>query len=177
MNTLDAMFTRSSYRGTYLPDRVPREDLETILRAGLAAPSGCNKQTVNLIAVDDLTLLHRLREAVPYTVGNTAPALILVLTKRIFAYRDQCFCAQDYAAAIENMLLAIVELGYQSCWVEGYITGSDHLGRKMADILGVPQEYEAVCYLPVGHAKGEPSRVDKKSFRERAWFNGFGNGD
>ncbi len=177
MNTLEAIFSRSSYRGTYLPDRVPREDLETIMRTGLAAPSGCNKQTVSLIAVDDPALLHSLRSAVPYAVGDTAPALILVLTKRVCAYRNQCFCAQDYAAAIENMLLAIVELGYQSCWVEGYITDSDHLGHKLADILGVPQEYEAVCYLPVGRAKDEPTHVTKKPFGERAWFNGFGNGD
>jgi nitroreductase len=177
MNTLEAIFTRSSYRSGYLPESVPREELETIMRAGLAAPSGCNKQTVSLIAVDDPTLLRSLREAVPYAVGNTAPALILVLTKRVCAYRNQCFSTQDYAAAIENMLLAIVELGYQSCWVEGYITDSDQLGRKMADMLNVPQEYEAVCFLPVGRAKDEATRVAKKPFGERAWFNGFGDGN
>ena len=43
-------------------------------------------------------------------------------TQRINAYRDKCFAIQDYSAAIENMLLAIVELGYQSCLYEGHIT-------------------------------------------------------
>ena len=32
------------------------------------------------------------------------------LTQRINAYRDICFAVQDYSAAIENMLLTIVEL-------------------------------------------------------------------
>ena len=50
---------------------------------------------------------------------------ICVLTKRINAYRDKCFAVQDYSAAIENMLLAIVDLGYQSCWYEGHITDDD----------------------------------------------------
>ena len=41
MNTIDAIMNRRSYRGKYKPDPVSREDLVTILRAGLAAPSGC----------------------------------------------------------------------------------------------------------------------------------------
>ena len=47
------ILSRRSYRGTFSPDPVPREDLEKIMEAGLAAPSGCNKQTTSLIAADD----------------------------------------------------------------------------------------------------------------------------
>jgi nitroreductase len=106
-------------------------------------------------------------------VGCTAPAMICVLTQRIFAYRDRCFHVQDYSAAIENMLLAAVALGYQSCWFEGHITDEDRIGRKMADLLGVPEDYELVCFLPVGVAESEPGTPRKKPFGERAWFNGF----
>jgi len=34
------------------------------------------------------------------------------------------------------MLLAIVELGYASVWVEGHITDDDRIGDQMAKILG-----------------------------------------
>ena len=95
------------------------------------------------------------------------------LTKRIIAYRDRCFSVQDYSAAIENMLLAIVDLGYQSCWFEGHVTDEDRIGDKIARILNVPEEYELVCILPVGTAEGEPMTPPKKSFEERAWFNSF----
>ena len=50
---IDTILNRHSYRGTYRPDPVPEEDLKILLEAGLAAPSGCNKQTVSLIAVND----------------------------------------------------------------------------------------------------------------------------
>ena len=70
-------------------------------------------------------------------------------------------------------MLAIVELGYQSCWYEGQITDVDAIGRKMADILGVPDDYELVCFLPVGIAAQPLRYVHKKPFLERAWFNGF----
>ena len=106
-------------------------------------------------------------------VGETAPAIICVLTHRINAYRDKCFAVQDYSAAIENMLLAIIEMGYQSCWYEGHITDEDRIGYQMAQILGVPDEYELVCFLPVGIAEAQPQGPKKKPFGERAWFNRF----
>lgn len=174
MTILEAIFTRRSYRGEYLPILVPREDLQTILEAGLAAPSGCNKQTTSLIALDDPQVLQRVLGVIQPPVAQTAPAAICVLTRRVNAYRDKCFAVQDYAAAIENMLLAMVSLGYQSCWYEGHITDDDRICDRMAEILGVPPEYDLVALLPVGKAAQQPKAPAKKAFPERAWFNGFG---
>ena len=173
MTALEAIYNRHSYRGKYESTPVSREHLIKIMEAGLAAPSGCNKQTTSLIAVDDPVVLGKLRQVIVPPVGETAPAIICVLTQRINAYRDKCYAVQDYSAAIENMLLAIVELGYQSCWYEGHITDEDRIGYRMAQILGVPDTYELVCFLPVGIAKEEPVSPKKKEFGERAWFNSF----
>ena len=172
----DLIMSRRSYRGQYKPDKIPRKDLKTIMEAGLAAPSGCNKQTTSLIAVDDESLLTRIRQVIDPPVAQTAPAMICVLTQRINAYRDRCFATQDYSAAIENMLLAAAAMGYQSCWYEGHITDEDRIGDRIAGILGVPDAYELVCILPVGIAESIPAAPKKKPFEERAWFNGFGRG-
>ena len=173
MSMIDVISARRSYRGKYLAAPVPREHLAAIMQAGLDAPSGCNKQTTSLIAVDDPEVLAKLRGVIDPPVAETAPAYICVLTQRIIAYRDRCFAVQDYSAAIENMLLAIVALGYQSCWYEGHITDADRIGAKMARILGVPEDYELVCLLPVGVAADPVRAPKKKAFEERAWFNGF----
>lgn len=173
MSILETISARHSYRGKYLPTPVPREDLRKIMEAGLAAPSGCNKQTTSLIAVDDPFVLAKLHAAIDPPIAETAPAIICVLTRRIIAYRDRCYAVQDYAAAIENMLLAIKALGYESCWYEGHITDADRIGYRMAQILGVPDEYELVCALPVGVAAEVPAAPQKLPFEERAWFNAF----
>ena len=173
MTVFEAIHARRSYRGAYQNAPVAREDLAEIMEAGLAAPSGCNKQTTSLIAVDDPALLDELRGVIDPPVGETAPAAICVLTQRVNAYRDKCFAVQDYAAAIENMLLAITALGYRSCWYEGHITDDDRICDKMARILGVPEDYELVCFLPVGRAAEELRPPRKKPFEERAWFNSF----
>ena len=173
MNMMEVISSRRSYRGRYKPVPVPREALTAIMRAGLDAPSGCNKQTTSLIAVDDPEVLEQLKGVMDPPVAATAPAAICVLTRRINAYRDRCFAVQDYSAAIENMLLAAVALGYQSCWYEGHITDEDRICDRMARILHVPADYELVCFLPIGVAEAEPAMQKKRPFEERAWFNTF----
>lgn len=175
MTALETIFNRRSYRGKFSDKAVPREHLRTIMEAGLAAPSGCNKQTVSLVCVDDPMLLKKLHSVIKPDVADTAPAMICVLSRPIIAYRDRCFAVQDYSAAIENMLLAVSALGYASCWYEGHITDTDRICDKLAYILNVPEEYELVCILPVGIPEDEAKPPKKQSFEERAWFNGYEN--
>lgn len=170
---LSLIQSRVSYRGQYDSTPVPRADLTAILAAGLSAPSGCNKQTVSLIAADEPALLAKLKETIDPPIFTSVPAVIFVLSKPTMAYRDKCFAVQDYAAAIENMLLAIHALGYESCWYEGHITDDDRIDLKLAALLGVPEEYRLVCALPVGKALEPLRQAPKKPFAERAWFNGF----
>ena len=174
MTTMEAIRARRSYRGKYLSTPVPREHLKQILEAGYHAPSGCNKQTTSFIAIDDPEVLTKVHSVIDPPLGETAPAMVCVLTRKIIAYRDRTFYIQDYSAAIENMLLAIADLGYASCWIEGHITDTDRIGYQMQKILGVPEEYELICYLPVGIPAEDFPPLRKRPLEMRAWFNGFG---
>ena len=174
MEFFETAAARHSYRGKYLPTPVPREHLAAILEAGCQAPSGCNKQTTSFIAVDDPGVLKKLHSVIDPPLGETAPAMICVLTRKLIAYRDRTFYVQDYSAAIQNLLLAITDLGYASCWIEGHITDTDRIGDQMARILGVPEEYALIAYLPVGIPAEQVKGPRKKPLRDRIWFNGFG---
>lgn len=174
MQTFDCIEKRASYRGEYESTPVPREDLVKILKAGLAAPSGCNTQTVRLIAVDDPAVVSAMKEAMSAPAGKTAPAFIVVTSSFESCYRGNCYAEQDYAAAIENMLLEIVDLGYQSVWLEGFVRHRDGLDERLAKILDIPEPYKAVALLPVGRAKEEVRYVEKLPFEQRAFFNAFG---
>ena len=171
MDALQAILTRRSYRGHYLNTPVPREHLRAIMEAGCAAPSGCNKQTASFVAVDDPALLERLKALVTPPVAETAPAWVLVLTRPIIAYRNRRFNVQDYAAAIENMLLAIHALGYASCWYEGHITDDDDIAGQIAGALNLPGDYRIVCVLPVGLPEEEAKSPKKLPPEQRMWFN------
>ncbi len=170
--TLNTIFGRSSYRGAFQREPVPRDDLLTILKAGAAAPSGCNRQTASFIAVDEETLLQEIKSIFPNPSCRTAPAFILTFTQEIAAAGGHYYNVQDYGAAIENMLLAIKSMGYETCWYEGSIRGC---AKEISELLNVPEERRLVCLLPVGKAEEEATeKAVKKDFTERAWFNGFG---
>ena len=173
MTLFEAIARRYSYRGPYLPAPVPREALRSILEAGLAAPSGCNLQTTRLIGIDDPRLAQAAGGLIHKNFGS-APAAIGVLTEPVAGYADRYFNVQDYAAAIENMLLAITALGYASCWVEGQVTSNPQCQAELAKLLKIPSAYTLAAYLPVGLAAEQaPPRPQFKSFEERVSFNGF----
>lgn len=174
MELFEAIAKRYSYRGMYEKTPVPRADLVKILEAGVAAPSGCNKQTASFIGLDDPALVKTCGALLERDNFASAPAAVCVLTRDIPGIRGRHYHVQDYAAAIENMLLAITALGYASCWVEGHITFEDHdIGRMIADVLHVPQEYRLVAYLPVGIPAEAAKHPEKLPFDERAWLNRF----
>ena len=123
MELMEAIRARKSYRNEFYNTPVPRSDLREILEAGLAAPSGCNLQTTQLIGVDDPVLVKRLAEIYGREWAATAPAAILVLTKETMSSSGVSYHVHDYSAAVENMLLAIAAKGYASVWIEGQIRG------------------------------------------------------
>ena len=173
MDFFDVVHARYSHKELFLPDAVPLADLEKIALAGLSAPNGVNRQLVRLVLLPDRTALAPLSDLLEHGGLNTAPAAIAVLTTDGTPPDGVNFTKEDYAAAVENMLLAAVALGYQSCWYEGQITDADNIGRKMADVLQVPEDYDLVCFLPIGIAAQPLSQAGKLPFEKRARFNGF----
>ena len=173
MDALDVINKRYSFRGTYKNIPVPREDLKKIIEAGIAAPSGCNKQTTAFVGLDDPKLVNSIMEAAKKNgyAGVNAAAGICILTQQIPSYADKYFFTQDYSAAIENILIAVTALGYASCWVEGQITEEPETQKQIAQMLNVPDEYTVVAFLPIGIPEKEGKRPKRKPFKERAWFN------
>lgn len=177
MELFDAIAARHCYRGMYRPQPVPREDLRKILAAGLEAPSGCNLQTPRLVAVDDPAVLARLGDILGKANFASAPAAVCVFGEAKPAFRGATYWVQDYAAAIQNMLLALTALGYVSCWVEGQVTADPEVSRRMAAELGAPENFRMVAFLPVGVPASPVTPPQKMPFGDRAWFNGFGRAE
>lgn len=177
MEALEAIKKRYSYRGAYRKVTIPAADLKTVIEAGISAPSGCNRQTTSFIAVDNPGLVESIMDLIRENgfSGGSPSAGICVLTRRVPAYGDYYFNVQDYAAAIENMLIAAAALGYASCWLEGQVTEKAGTQEMISKLLGVPSEYTVVAFLPIGIPENESRRPGYKPFPERAWLNSFGN--
>jgi len=154
MDALEAIRKRRSIR-RYLPEPVPRQDLETIVDAGRLDATGSNRQTWDFIVVTERATIERFRSAGPWIVE--APAVIAVVLDPASRW-----WVEDGSAAIQNMLIAATALGYGSCWVEG-----DALPREeeFKQLLGVPQQKRLLALVPIGRPAESPTR-EKKTLKQ-----------
>ena len=174
MDLFEAIAKRHSYRGEFTDDPVPRRDLEHIVAAGLAAPSGCNAQTTTFVIVDDPGLLARIADMVDKPVVHSAKAVIVCIAEHRPVYHDMTFGVEDCSAAVENILLAVAALGYATVWIDGWLRIEDRAG-KIGALLSVPPDLQVRVLLPVGVPAEQRGQPEKKPFAERAWFNRHGD--
>jgi nitroreductase len=173
MDVFGAIERRHSYRGAFAKLRVPRADLERIVDAGIRAPSGYNGQSTSFVIVDDPGLLARMAEITGSPlVGGAPAAVVVVMDPDATVDRELRFGVEDYAAAAENMLLAVTALGYASVWLDGMLRREGR-AAKVGELLGVPPSRQVRVILPVGVPQEQWTQKEKKPFAERACFNGW----
>ncbi len=88
-------------------------------------------------------------------------------------YEELAFAAEDCAACVANMLLAITALGYASVWLDGVLRRDDKAAR-VSRLLGVPEGKCVRILLPLGVPAEPAVQKEKLPFAERAWFNQYG---
>jgi nitroreductase len=59
MNTLETIFSRRSTRH-YQNEGISPSELDTLLRAGMAAPSAGNQQVWHFVVIDDRRILDKI---------------------------------------------------------------------------------------------------------------------
>ncbi len=173
MELFEAISKRYSYRGDFTDAAVPREDLQKIVRAGIHAPSACNQQVTSFVIVDDADLLAQIAQIVGRPVCKTAKAMIVCIADPRPVFKDLAFPAEDTAAAVENILLAIAALGYATVWLDGVLRVDD-VAQRIGDLLGVPTGQTVRILLPIGVAAKPGEQPEKQPFEKRAWFNRYG---
>jgi nitroreductase len=164
MDLFEAIGKRASVRA-FVKCEIPEQDLMRILEAGRLAPSGRNTQPREFILVKDPQTIEQLGKIQECIAGASA-AIAVVMD-------DQAseFWKEDAAAAIENMLLAIVALGYASLWVEGRTLQNEEHGKQA---LGVPGDKRLIAVLPIGKPAEPTPQHDKKPMSEILYREKYG---
>lgn len=177
MNFFEVVSSRHSYRGRYLDQPVPRQDLLKIVDAGVKAPSGKNAQTTRFVIVDDPGILEEIIKLYPSSKAvQSAKALIFAIVdkepEKILEKFD--FQVEDCAAAVENMLLAVTAMGYASVWIDGWLR-LENRAEIIGELLQLPPEKQLRIMLPIGvPAEDVIQERPKMPLEERAWFNSYG---
>lgn len=152
---LDNIFNRKSVR-SYTQQPVSMESLLTLVRAGMAAPTGMNRQPWEFFIIQDKELMASLSEKLPYArMLKEAQAAIVVIGNPETSH----YWYLDCSAAAQNILLAAESLGLGAVWTAGY--PSKERMELISKAVGIPEPYLPLCLIPVGYPKGEHLPKDK----------------
>lgn len=186
---MENIVTRRTIR-RFLERQIRGEELETVLEAGLYAPSAGGRQGVLFVVSQDQETnrkLGRIKRSNSHVKSSTdtvyiskdqpsiaddptitnafydAPTVITLFVPKNFLYGPY-----DASAAAENMLLAAHSLGLGGCYIgSAWDSFADPFGQETLRNWGIRTDYYASVHVLLGYPKDEraPEGKERKSGR------------
>jgi nitroreductase len=158
VDALTALMTRRSIR-TFTDEPVTDEEIETVLRAAMAAPSAHNMRQWRFVVVRDPQTLNRLSKATLFAgpIGRAQAGIVVCSEKRVDPYAG--FWAINCAAAIENALLAAHAIGLGAVWIGVHPISPFALAVRR--VIGAPRDVAIHSMIAVGRPAEPKPPVDR----------------
>ena len=170
---LQNIFSRKSVR-SYTDRPVSRAQLDTLVRAAMAAPSGRDMRPWKFVVVDDRAVMDTLAARLPKAkMLADAPAAVVVCGDQSIVDSEgkpSVNWAYDCSAAAENLLLTAEAMGLGAVWT-GVSPYADRM-QAVSEALNLPDHITPFCVIPVGYPEGQPRPKDKYK-AENVRYNGW----
>lgn len=150
MEGLKPILERRSCR-TYTDQPVPEHIIETLLKAGMFAPSANNAQPWEFLVMQDAEKKEAASNIAPYwSMLKNAPLGILVLAD-VAGYRGPVkdYFIQDCSASTENILIAAEAMGLGGVWL-GLYPREDRI-KKIRAIYNIPGHIMPFSVVSLGY--------------------------
>lgn len=167
---LENILSRKSVR-SFTEQKLTQEQIETLLRAGMAAPSGMNVQPWKFVVLQDASRYETVfgPENFNNRIYAQSAAVIVVCADTTVMRRPQeggdpvavpnGIWRDDAGAATENILLAAEAMGLGAVWTACYPYKARYMPVKEA--LNLPAEVVPYAVVPVGYPAGDDAPKDK----------------
>lgn len=137
-------------------EQVKPSELETVLSAGLFAPSGMNRQAAIMLVIQDAEIIAQLSRLNAAVMGSDsdpffgAPTVVAVLAdKNVRTY------VEDGSLVMGNMMNAAHAVGLASCWVHRAREVFDtEYGRELLRSHGISDDYVGIGNCVIGYCDG-----------------------
>ncbi|MCD7936461.1 MAG: nitroreductase family protein [Tannerellaceae bacterium] len=154
-NALQVIMNRKSVRD-YQSRPVKETEIQTLLKAGMAAPSGRDIRPWEFVVVTDKKILEGMAGELPTArMLAKAPAAIIVCGDSIQSF----YWYLDCAAATQNILLAAEALGLGGVWTASY-PYEDRM-TIVSKYIGLPEHILPLAVIPIGYPTGKQTPKDK----------------
>jgi len=173
MEVFDAILKRRSVR-KFFSYPIEKEDIFKLLEAADQAPSSGNLDNWQFIVVtDEKTRLELANACNGQFWMSSAPLHIAILSDtkrvtRVYGERGKMYALQNTAAAIENMLLAVEDLGLGACWVGAFHEPS------VKEVLKIPDNIDVHAVIAIGPRAVEPPKPKRYDLSAKTFFEEYG---
>ena len=133
-----------------------KANLDAMVKAGMAAPSGMDRRPWEFVVVTDREALDSMAAKLPYAKMLTnAPLAIVVCGDTTLS----SYWYLDCSAATQNVLLAAEALGLGAVWTAAY-PYEDRIDVVRQN-TGLPENIVPLCVIPIGYPDGPQKAKDK----------------
>ena len=166
MEFSEVLAKRRSVRHFNTKRDVDDADVRALLLAATIAPSAGNIQPWRFTVVRSPEARERLGAAMHQRWAAAASVIIVVSTdpRPCYArYSDRgegLYAIQDSAAAVENILLTVVDRGLASCWIGAFDE------EAVRDALGIKPPIRPIAVLPIGYSAESAGRPQRRPLEE-----------
>lgn len=168
--TMNEIYSRRSIR-KYTDEPVTDEQVKTLLRAAMYAPSAGNERPWHFVVVNDREKLDAITAFHPFTqMLKEAPMAIIACADMSNLKYDGAFWIQDISASIQNILLEAVSLDLGTCWCGVY--PREEFIREVKSLLNLPEHIMPGAIIAVGHPN-EEREVKERYSEERVHYNNW----
>lgn len=157
---IENIMTRTSIR-QFTDKKIASDTLETILKAGFAAPSAMNKQPWAFVLVTEREMLDSLLSVHPWSNLKTAAAAIIVCgdMQKTIEGPGAAYWVQDCSAATENILLAAHAFGLGAVWCGVY--PNLEVLPSIKRVLDLPEYITPLNIISMGYPAQNPEPKNK----------------
>lgn len=161
---IETIMQRRSIRN-YQPQAVERDKMDIILKCGINAPNGQNKQSWEVRVVDNPQLLDSMREAMaaahPDLNSEMVKGCFRGAPTMVFIARDPAydFSAYDCGLLAENMVLSAWSMGIGSICLGSpvrFLTDND-VCKPLVEKLGFSEGYVLSLCVGFGYPNETPA--------------------
>jgi nitroreductase len=158
MDALAAIHSRRSVRH-FTDQPVTAEQIETLLRAAMAAPSAGNQQPWRFVVTTDPQVKALLAVATPYAspVGRAPLGCVVLADTR--DNKHPGYWVQDCSAAVENLLLAAHAIGLGGVWIG--VHPVEERETAVLEAVDAPDGFAALGMIAVGYPAAPAAEVDR----------------
>ena len=157
---LENIHSRKSVRNFIEGKTIPKEDMEILMKAAMAAPTAVNLQPWHFVIIDNRTGLDSLSKGLPYAKMLTkASAAIIVCGDSSIKAGDMTFWELDCSLASANILLAAEAMGLGAVWTAVYPSPKNI--EFVKQYLQLPDNIIPLNVIPIGYPTGDDKAKDK----------------